>query len=56
MEQRKYSLTADELCLDLLTLMDGIFEATVKKQADAIELLFTNGQRFRIGIEEITEG
>lgn len=46
-------ISTTEILLDLKVLMDGIFEAELFDLGDALELDFPNGQKFRIGVEEV---
>ena len=53
MEQKKYKITVEQILLDLRLLSDGIFEAEIAEESDALVLSFTNGQTFRIFVEPL---
>ena len=55
MEPMKYSVTVDQILSDLETLMDGIFEAEIKRSEAELLLTFSNGQTFRIRVEDISK-
>ncbi len=54
MQQTKYNVTAEQIAIDLETLTDGIFEAVTERRNHFLVLTFTNGQRFRIIVQEQT--
>ena len=57
MEQKKYEVTKEQILLDLKLLADGIFEAEVAEEraeeGAALRVAFTNGQVFRVAVEEL---
>ena len=46
----KYTVTAEQIMLDLETLTDGIFEAKTEREGNSLVLTFSNGQTFRIAV------
>ena len=55
MEPMKYTVTVDELLNDLETMTDGIFDAETTRGENELVLVFSNGQTFRIRVEDIPE-
>ena len=55
MEPMKYSVTVDQILSDLETLTDGIFEAETERGETELLLAFSNGQTFRIRVEDISK-
>ena len=53
MKQRKYEVTAEQIALDIRTLIDGIFEAETETTEEGLLLNFTNGQQFRILVRAV---
>ncbi len=53
MEQEKYVVTKEQLMLDLMLLAEGIFEGELGQSGGGLLISFTNGQQFRIAVEEV---
>ena len=55
MEPMKYTVTVGELLNDLETMADGIFDAETTRRENELVLVFSNGQTFRIRVEDISK-
>ena len=50
--EKKYTVTKEDLLLDLRLMSDGVFEGEVREENCALVIKFTNGQTFRVFAEE----
>ena len=48
MEQKKYTVTKEDILLDLTLLTDGIFDGEVARIKDGLEVWLSNGQVFAL--------
>ena len=52
MEPMKYTVTKEDILLDLLLLTDGLFDGEVVRVSDALEVRFAGGQVFLLSVSE----
>ena len=48
-----YTVDAFSIMLDMKALMSEYYVATINQDADALQIQFNNGQKFKVMVEEI---